>query len=443
MLASRVGVCYLCAKFKRRESRSHDLIAGEGRWPVIDFRCGQCGKLLRTPDEAAGKSAKCPACGSVQPIPTPGPTGGPGSIPPGPPELGNPFAGGAVPTRQPLAGDAANPYAAPMPYDVGGHPVGVSGQGALTRIDPMDVLRRSWEIYRARLGQSVIGGLVPIGAIVVSYAVLFAIIAIVSTMKVSPIISALAIVLFALGLCTSMILLLPGAFLYYLRIARGQPATLGEWFAGTRFMIPVFLCVLLLWLIMVGGEIVLGICTVLPANILASMLNKPSIAIIGVVLFYLSVLVGATYLNLIFGQYLPVIVDEGAGPVEALRRSAAIMRGNKLSVLVVSVIGMVVYLVGGAWYYRYPLRDPVFVNSVVRHLPGLDRPADRRECAGTALTPAKPLVRRSNHRTITSPNNLCRAASSSGAAYSLISKTSANSIRSPRTGPYAATSAAR
>ena len=66
----------------------------------IEFRCQNCTRLLRTPDETAGKEAKCPDCGSITPIPesppsaTPKPSGenpfsqqftapGPPSVPPG------------------------------------------------------------------------------------------------------------------------------------------------------------------------------------------------------------------------------------------------------------------------------------------------------------------------------------------------------------------------
>lgn len=35
----------------------------------IEFSCSQCGKQLRTPDETAGRKAKCPECGAVTPIP--------------------------------------------------------------------------------------------------------------------------------------------------------------------------------------------------------------------------------------------------------------------------------------------------------------------------------------------------------------------------------------
>ncbi len=35
----------------------------------IEFNCAHCGKLLRTPDDAAGRQAKCPDCGNLSQIP--------------------------------------------------------------------------------------------------------------------------------------------------------------------------------------------------------------------------------------------------------------------------------------------------------------------------------------------------------------------------------------
>ncbi|MBP88753.1 MAG: hypothetical protein CMJ64_18915 [Planctomycetaceae bacterium] len=86
----------------------------------IEFRCDECDHLLRTPDEAAGKKARCPSCKNIQDVPSsqaplaatpaikpfepvvtpsqPQPTDSPISAP------ANPFAAAA-----PLS----NPYAAP------------------------------------------------------------------------------------------------------------------------------------------------------------------------------------------------------------------------------------------------------------------------------------------------------------------------------------------
>lgn len=110
---------------------------------AIEFRCTQCGKLLRTKDETAGKKAKCPECGTILAIPMESqPAGGISELPtspgpgnalfdelqPSPLPSPNPFAAGgtgAGPTFQP--GPAApggmgppggsgvfNPYASPQ-----------------------------------------------------------------------------------------------------------------------------------------------------------------------------------------------------------------------------------------------------------------------------------------------------------------------------------------
>jgi MoxR-like ATPase len=40
---------------------------------MIEFHCNACGRLLKAPVQAAGKSARCPQCQAVQPIPEPVP----------------------------------------------------------------------------------------------------------------------------------------------------------------------------------------------------------------------------------------------------------------------------------------------------------------------------------------------------------------------------------
>ena len=77
----------------------------------IEFRCSQCGKLLRTGDDTAGRQAQCPECGSVTLVPSASqPSESP--VPPSaPPEDGNPFG------SQPAAGGESsdNPYLSPAP----------------------------------------------------------------------------------------------------------------------------------------------------------------------------------------------------------------------------------------------------------------------------------------------------------------------------------------
>lgn len=91
----------------------------------IEFFCPGCSKLLRTPDESAGKKAKCPQCATIVDVPA---TAGdktttpwPGGTPPpfvSPQPASSPFESGApfVPPPKPSAAAESspiNPYATP------------------------------------------------------------------------------------------------------------------------------------------------------------------------------------------------------------------------------------------------------------------------------------------------------------------------------------------
>jgi len=84
----------------------------------IEFRCTQCNRLLRTPDDAAGRNATCPQCGATLTIPTPGegaatPPAEPGPGPPASSGEPSPF-GSSVPP--PGAGETPGPQPSPSPF---------------------------------------------------------------------------------------------------------------------------------------------------------------------------------------------------------------------------------------------------------------------------------------------------------------------------------------
>jgi phage FluMu protein Com len=91
----------------------------------IRFRCAQCGRLLQTSDETAGKQARCPECGALTTVPQP-PTGVPQDTLPYrvPPPAGHgeaapsggvssPFGPGTAPAGGVYSG---TPYQAPGQY---------------------------------------------------------------------------------------------------------------------------------------------------------------------------------------------------------------------------------------------------------------------------------------------------------------------------------------
>jgi phage FluMu protein Com len=79
----------------------------------IEFRCTQCGKLLRTGDDTAGRQAQCPACGALSTVPGPvvpeAVETGASQVPPLAP-LGSQVPSSPTPVPGPLFG--AGPYAA-------------------------------------------------------------------------------------------------------------------------------------------------------------------------------------------------------------------------------------------------------------------------------------------------------------------------------------------
>jgi hypothetical protein len=62
---------------------------------TIEFRCSNCQRLLRTPDDTAGRQAQCPECGALTNVPMPGqqqpesPAGEGAPSPFGPPPAGD------------------------------------------------------------------------------------------------------------------------------------------------------------------------------------------------------------------------------------------------------------------------------------------------------------------------------------------------------------------
>ena len=98
----------------------------------IEFRCVNCQKLLRVVDEAVGKKARCPDCGTIQearpsagigldspsfpPVSAPSYSSGSTPVPPASPSLNsaaNPFADQA-PANSPFGQTATNPYQSPQ-----------------------------------------------------------------------------------------------------------------------------------------------------------------------------------------------------------------------------------------------------------------------------------------------------------------------------------------
>jgi len=273
----------------------------------IEFRCEQCSKLLRTPDESAGRQAKCPECGAINTIPSASQSGGQPSA-----------AGGAG------QGGSFGPPPGWAPQDAGPTPEQRSagqpmspGELGHAAIDVNEVFSQAWSIFKQQwgicLGLIVVAGLVNMipGILVQGLA---------QTMQQGPAL-ALATMVINIGGFVLQTWITVGQMLAFLRIARGQPVELGMLFQGGPWLARAL-----------GGNILFGLM---------------------VGLGMLLCVVPGVILALMFWPYLLLIVDRNMGVIESLDRAREITRGNwapvflmALAMFGLSILGLLACFVG-------------------------------------------------------------------------------------------------
>ena len=293
----------------------------------IEFRCTQCGRLLRTPDETAGKRAKCPECGAILAIPAPGavpqppppaqppsgagPGGGfttpqPGPAPPGGPappsgpSPGSPFAPGAP----------VNPYQSPVTSPFGGPgPLAAAAGFRPTRIDFGDVFGRTWRIFTDHWPTCLLALVIVMALSMGALGLLILAAALAAAASNDP---AITVAIFSLGMVACFVFNLwlgIGQTHFFLKVARDGQAPLGELFAGRPYLGRVFLASILFMLIVVAGTI---LCYV------------PGIIF-----------------GLMFSQFFFLIVDRDVGVMESLRLSNEITNGNKLMLFAIQLVAQI------------------------------------------------------------------------------------------------------
>ncbi len=272
---------------------------------AIEFRCEQCGKLLRTGDETAGKRAKCPTCGTIANIPAA--TTEPASPGP-PPEAGSPFGGGAPipPPDQPAASGDENPYASPGDFDPAA-PRQPASQGLEhTILDFGDVFAHQWAIFKIQWPMCLAGWLV-VAVInffvsnILNYGGLFLGVALGG--------EDLGGVFSMLGSLFGMLFnvwIFIGQTIFFLKLARGQEASIGDIFTGGPYYM-----------------------TMLGAGILASIMY-----FFGLLLL----IVPGIIIGLMLSQFYFLIIDRNAGVMDSLGRSRELMVGNKLTLFSIYMV---------------------------------------------------------------------------------------------------------
>ncbi|MFZ5831933.1 MAG: hypothetical protein ACOY3P_17755 [Planctomycetota bacterium] len=317
----------------------------------IEFRCTSCQKLLRTPDDTAGKHAKCPECGTVVVIPTPGAetqqggfssAGGAaeGGLGAGGRSMGGGGIGGGSPPPSAPGGSAAgpspyapggvNPYQSPstvQPQAAAGAPFAVgAGELTPTKIDLGDIFRTTWEIFKQQWGMALGTMFVAwILNMVVSYGLLFAVLLatgdVAAWNQTSPatVIAQMVANIFGLWIWIGVVRIT-------LKLCRGQPTSVGEIFSGGPWFINVLVATFLFGL-MIG---VVSVVCMLPTLAISSV----PVIVAGAVL----AIVFAAFLFLFFFPYQFVIIDRNAGPIECFGVARRLTEGNLLTGLGILVL---------------------------------------------------------------------------------------------------------
>jgi len=282
---------------------------------AIQFRCPQCDKLLQTPDGSAGRQVRCPKCGAVVTVP--------GETQPaaGPPESEqpSPFAAPGGPSAA-----EPNPYASPTAPTMAAPTPGVPGEIRPARIDLGDVFGRAWEIFKQQWGLC-------LGAYVLVWAISFVAGLILGLI---PIVGPIVNVIFSLWLTAGMLL-------FFLKIARGQPAQLGELFAGGPYLLSLIGVTFLLYL---ATAVIVGVCVGLPV-VVGLAISEEAAAMLGFAGGAIA-FGGLVYLGLVFCMTYFVIVDRNPGAIQALGLSAQITRGNRFTLLAIGLLAFLIQLGG-------------------------------------------------------------------------------------------------
>lgn len=286
----------------------------------IQFNCSQCGQLMQTPDESAGKRARCPACQAVVDVPESAATEvetvrsayrPPQEFDPDPAKKVSPD----VPLSSDLQGALFGSPIEPRPY----------------KITLDDMFQRTWTIFTNRLGVCLLFALLLFGlngtVSVLTFVINF------STQILATYLKTMWLMFVGQGFSQILSIvfqswLQAGAMLYMLNLSRYGHASFNDTLRGYRYMWRSLLFQVIVIALVYGIPSLLGI----GGFVAVANQAEPVWIVAG---FAPSILIGLpliVWFTMNWYLTIPFIVDRDLPLLKAMKESQRFMRGNRLIV---------------------------------------------------------------------------------------------------------------
>lgn len=292
----------------------------------IEFPCSQCGKLLRVGDDAAGKQARCPSCGTVQAIPHAATQ-----------EAGD----GTTPqSRSAQAQGEINPFQAPLQMTPDSPALLSSAQRPPvhpTIIGLVEPIESTWRIATTDFAQFAMCLVVMIICFGINYAtqiVTQAVMGVLGALNAPIYVVIPVLIVLTVAQMVFQMWIGIGQTLFFLKTARGEHPSLGILFAGAPYLLAMIVATLIVMLVL---AVVAALCGAAGYAAYAATGDAEIGFLVGIPPFMLLML----YLSLTYYQYYFLIPDKGLGAIEALGVSRQITRGNRLTLFGLYLLAMV------------------------------------------------------------------------------------------------------
>jgi len=211
-----------------------------------------------------------------------------------------------------------------------------------TRIGVMDVLSRTWEIYKGKLGPVILG---VIAVTMLQQGSSFALQMLAPAVRAATGSEVAGVVVMGMGQLFNFVFsqwLALGLILYLLKLGRGQEANFGDVFSGGPHLISALVAMLLFGLAIVPVALI-GLA--IGGGAYLAIGESPVTAVI-IVITSLICVVPIVYISLMFSQFQYLIVDRGVSAMESLRLSRVVTEGNKVWILLLGILAGLITMVG-------------------------------------------------------------------------------------------------